>query len=475
MWRRRAARSWGGFPSQAQLYEDGVVDSATCPLCGLARGTLKHLYWECEGQQCVEARAKIAPDFQDVIELGRQAQQHPLFWERGLMANPLQGYSWGVGSAEVFAVNDDATLAGSVGTDGSLKNGKFKQLRAGGWAAVTIDANFQGLSGVYGALPLARPTSLAAEIWAILQCLRHIELGALSEVVVDCSGAIKGLLRGRLWATGSGRPQAHLWVLVWNRLEDLDLMPGRDFDVRKVGAHVKKTEKAKLEGNALRLVMLSELADAKAKEGVNGPPAHRVLDATEKGKHVQRVLQFIASFRVAFGAGNTTTLERKERLSRRQLLERRRLASERRVAKLQEERSLFKQHMWQRLEGGLAGFICMQCGRRCRTQQGAVEAGKQPCTALEEKVAAGHILMSAGPILFCAKCGCYTTTNRRGLGKSCQGMPEGNSSQAVGRRRRRKLLLEGRHPISGVLVTDAAYCNVGKCAKEKAGLRLRTR
>ena len=117
----------------------------------------------------------------------------------------------------------------------------------------------------------------------------------------------------------------------------------------------------------------------------------------------------------------------------------------------------------------------MQCGRRCRTQQGAVEAGKQLCIALGERVAAGHILMSAGPILFCVKCGCYTTTNRRGLGRSCQGMPEGCSSQAVSRRRRRKLLLEGRHPISGVPITDAAYCNVGKCAREKGRLRRKAR
>ena len=217
------------------------------------------------------------------------------------------------------------------------------------------------------------------------------------------------------------------------------------------------------------------MANAKAKEGVDGPPDYRVLDAKEKSKKLQRVLHFIASFRVAFGAGNTTTLERKGRLSRKQQLDRRRMASETRAARLKEERSEFKQHVWQKLEVGFKGFICLHCGRRCRNQQGAVEAGKQPCTALDERVASGHILMTAGPILFCVKCGCYTTTNRRGLGKSCQGMPEGSSGKAISRRRRRKLLLEGRHPISGVPITDAAYSNVGKCAKEKGRLRRRAR
>ena len=53
-------------------------------------------------------------------------------------------------------------LAGKVGLDGSLMHAAFKQLRAGGWAAL---CNVQGeLWGVYGAVPLPRPTSLAAEL-----------------------------------------------------------------------------------------------------------------------------------------------------------------------------------------------------------------------------------------------------------------------------------------------------------------------
>ena len=37
----------GGVRPQSRLFKAGLVESATCPLCQAAEGTLGHLFWEC--------------------------------------------------------------------------------------------------------------------------------------------------------------------------------------------------------------------------------------------------------------------------------------------------------------------------------------------------------------------------------------------------------------------------------------------
>ena len=90
-------------------------------------------------------------------------------------------------------------------------------------AATTLTVAQEISTVAYGGVPLPRPNSLGTEVYAILMALRRSL--SLEELVIDCNGAIKGLIRGRAWATSSGRPWAHLWVLVWDKLEDMNLMP----------------------------------------------------------------------------------------------------------------------------------------------------------------------------------------------------------------------------------------------------------
>ena len=88
----------------------------------------------------------------------------------------------------------------------------------------------------YGSVPVAKPTSLAAELWAVLMCLRLAGENLL-EIVTDCATVVRGLRRGRVWATSSVRPQAHLWALIWDRLQELELVPEENLAVTKVKAH----------------------------------------------------------------------------------------------------------------------------------------------------------------------------------------------------------------------------------------------
>ena len=103
------------------------------------------------------------------------------------------------GAAE--EVNDTAAL------DGSLKNGMFRELRAGGWAAVCKQNGKLGIH--YGSLPLSRPTSLAAELWALFMCLQ-LAGPNLTEITSDNATVVRGLSRGQCRCTASDRALAHL-------------------------------------------------------------------------------------------------------------------------------------------------------------------------------------------------------------------------------------------------------------------------
>ena len=108
---RAAARMavTGGYPEQQTLYQQGRVDSQMCPLCLEEPGTLQHLYWRCTHPECLRIRQRLAPaqakakrrNFSDVVRRGSQAEEEPWKWTRGLVADPLHGYHWGIGSSEV--------------------------------------------------------------------------------------------------------------------------------------------------------------------------------------------------------------------------------------------------------------------------------------------------------------------------------------------------------------------------------------
>ena len=225
-----------------------------CPLYVLEPGTNIHVYWKCQSQTCTDIRKRLAPGRTDavqaarvakrrtheqIVHVGASAETQPLLRSRGLIADPLLGYEWGSASHIVFeeGVAQGEGFEGSVALDGSLKNAVFRQLRVGGWAAVTR-VNGE-LKIAYGSVPLARPTSQAAEMWAVLQVVRMAGV-QLREIITDCAAVVRGLENGRSWCTMSCRPNAALWQLIWNCLEDRGLIPNGNLNVRKAKAHRSK-------------------------------------------------------------------------------------------------------------------------------------------------------------------------------------------------------------------------------------------
>ena len=484
----------GGYPEQQELFQKDRVDSEECPLCLQEPGTLQHLYWRCAHPECQRIRQELAPseqqgrdkNFSDVVHRGSVAQEEPWKWTRGLVADPLHGYHWGVGEETIHMEGAGQLVSGRAVLDGSLMHATFPQLRAGGWAIINGLGDQQTI--YYGSVPVANPTSLAAELWAVLMCLRLAGENLL-EIVTDCAAVVRGMQRGRSWATSSARPQAHIWVLIWDRLEALELVPEVNLQVSKVKAHKTAEAKRRLEEaasrglhqtgtaearQALQLTYLNELADKWAKKGARmaGPPSFKVQEAKEKAAECKTILEYVAHFRVGLQGLKTTTWEpARGRGARQALREARRL----RLERLRHRREQGgRQHSFEVI-GSMS--VCRKCNRRAHTaasrralemqacdpaahrlnqrarekarrqekRQGA-EVKEEVLDAIAPVGPHGHRLAQLGKLTFCTSCSCYTEHVGRGLLEECKGRPLSNSNADRSRRCTRKLLMAGKHP-----------------------------
>ena len=155
----------------------------------------------------------------------------------------------------------DASLTGAVGTDGSLKGGKWRWLGRAGWAAAMVDADGALVAAVWGPLPHQLPVqrSIArAELQAVERALAH----AVPPIVlhIDRQSILDGIAAGRAWCVCAARPDADLWMAVWRRIDDLGLGPtGVLF--QKTKAHRSEAALQRLEADELRIARANAEAD----------------------------------------------------------------------------------------------------------------------------------------------------------------------------------------------------------------------
>ena len=346
-----------------------------------------------------------------------------------------------------------------VGTDGSLFNGTFAKLRAAGWAAVTATESGQLQLAIYGPLPFARPTILAAEVYGVYMALEHaLDIRLLC---IDNAEVVRCLSRGRIYSTSAGRQYAHLWKRIWHRLEDIGypVVPGNcaidgRIVIYKVKAHKKKSEMASLSPAERRLCELNELADHWAKAGAElaAPPHWRVVDAKLKLDQAKRALEFVAAFRIAATDVVHT------------------------LADLDETNAAGRGKAWairpvprdaHRLFADSRGVLrCADCGTHTKSVARASVLGRLACAgaaALLRRVARpdirrrivkkrperAHEFARCGPLLFCSTCGLYAGGRIGRLALECEGHPSSRTAKDAMRRLRRERLLRGRNPLSG--------------------------
>ena len=210
----------GGWWTQERMYEANMsgVESNLCQVCHGQVGTLYHRFCGCPG---ISELMEDSKGFGEVLGMARSAlhSDDPLF-KTGVPV--LQGTSKPPGLVTRWCggrVTDDPTFTGDVFSDGSVVGGCRKGDERAGWAAVKADDQGKVVFGVYGTCPDFFPTSLRAELWGVLQTLRH----AMPPIIiwVDNAGVVDGFGKGRQWCVDSARPAADLWSLVWAKVEDL--------------------------------------------------------------------------------------------------------------------------------------------------------------------------------------------------------------------------------------------------------------
>ena len=183
-----------------------------CKACHGAIGTLFHRCCGCsanvEAMRNSRKHSSILGIAQSAVHCEEPLFQHG-FLELKKPAKPPRFVERWCGGVEVEGFH----FHGDVFSDGSVHQGCRKGHERAGWAAVIIDDDGLVVAGICGTCPDFFPTSLRAELWAVLQVLRH----ALPPITiwVDNDGVVGGYARGREWCCNSDRPAADLWRKLW--------------------------------------------------------------------------------------------------------------------------------------------------------------------------------------------------------------------------------------------------------------------
>ncbi|CAK0796259.1 unnamed protein product [Prorocentrum cordatum] len=299
----------GGSPSQEALFSSGQADTPHCQLCDdtTCFGTHQHYYWRCGSPTCATVREQLtahdaSPTFRDVGHLGVSASSSEAsrwLWERGLRRTPCYGLAWSLPSQRTHCIVNGAApeLTDVLVSDGSVTG--LDDLRHGGWAALQCTAEADDVvQGLYGPLPFPDPSSVLAELWGLLHALRHSVF--ITAIIIDNAQVVQGLARGRAWCCSAARPYAHVWLEIWDRLDDMDILPGRELSVIKVASHISQAKRLELPEEVQIHMRHNDLADEWAKQGadLSAPPEWATLQVKQELKATKRVLEYIGHFRV---------------------------------------------------------------------------------------------------------------------------------------------------------------------------------
>ena len=225
----------GGWWTQDRMYAaslHGVTDDV-CKACDEQVGTLYHRCCGCSSLLPL-MRNTESQKHQSILGVAQSAIHHqePLF-QHGFpelqepLPPPPMVMRW-CGGVEV----GDFQFAGDVFSDGSVRTSSRKGHERAGWAAVMINSSGLVIGGVYGTCPDFFATSLRAELWAVLQVLRH----ACPPITIWCdtAGVVDGFQKGASWCCNARRPAVDLWHMIWCKVDDLG---GDGILIRKVKGH----------------------------------------------------------------------------------------------------------------------------------------------------------------------------------------------------------------------------------------------
>jgi hypothetical protein len=423
-----ACAAAGGIWLEARKHSAGYTATALCRGCGTALGTLQHRLYDCP---LLTPWRNQALDFY-TIEAGRTAtDDHPLYC-RGLLPSAWlpQWTRCTDGPALTWTARGEdgsGTLSGHVFTDGSLANPDQPRYCAGGWSVVQIHQSTHRVQVAYqGRVPYDDLDSTACEIYALLMSLSFV-CGHIT-VHVDNEEVGHGIRRGHEYCVGAANKHAHLWRLVWAKLEDLGGTTEQWLSVVHVPGHATQAD---VDAGLLTAFERSGngWADklARAQSKLAGPPPGVIAEVTRLLATQRCIGLWIGEATVrsfAFVEPDTTPAPAT------------RLAPAATVPRARDPPPAATHGPPRRVRTRLWSKTSPLAACRYARDVDAVRAR-----------ALGHSAHRTAAILWCSRCGTYADGHRRwraaGLTRLCTGL-----AATVASSRQRLLLLRGKHPVT---------------------------
>ena len=419
----------GGVWLEARKHQAGYTATDLCQACGTARGTLQHRLYDCP---LLTPWRGQALDFY-TIEAGRTAaDDHPLYC-RGLLPTAWlppwtrctdgPALTWTTRGAD-----GTGSLTGHVFTDGSLVCPDQPRYCAGGWAVVQIHPVDHRVQVAYqGRVPYDDLDSTACEIYALYMSLAFL-IGHVT-VHVDNAEVVHGMQRGATYCLGHTNKHAHLWRLVWRKLEDFGGNHTDWLEVVHVPAH---TSQADVDAGVLSSFERAGNARAdtlaRAQAVLAGPPA-AVLTAAARLRSMQHCICLwigeatVRSF--CFVVPDSTPAP---------------------------PRRLVPPAAPRRAPAPAPPTAPHGPPRRVRMRLWSKTSPLAACRYARDVDAVraralGHAAHRTAAVLWCSRCGAYADGHRRwraaGLTRLCTGL-----AATVASSRQRLLLQRGRHPVT---------------------------
>ncbi len=412
--------------------ELGYAVDDVCPLCGAIGDTLRHRIWYCDHPDAVRARNQVAPEWIQREQSRRPASD--VLWLTGWIPHPADVWPAPADTPEAHVLYGESAegdepppaeeprgFHGRLYGDGSCTTHVFPELRRAGSSVVQREHGSSVVRRVR--CPVASPlpqTPQAAEYMVVALTQQLARKGKQIDLAVDCLNVVRDLNAPYAVAASARKVQAGI-----SRVALADGAWTSVARVRKVKAHVNpdtaptQAEKEDARGN--------NWADVEAKAAVllhpqPSPAAAADLEAALKRSKI--IVRTIAKVSQAFPP----------------------MPKDRMV-----KPPMGVEGATVKTEGGhdwafASGFWRCRCCLRLTlephlTRQLVLQKCTGPKLSVQVETMAnlGHALARTAdelPIVFCLRCGAFTTRRAYGLAAPCKGKPSPPGAQALARIRR---------------------------------------
>jgi len=226
----------GGQWPQLRLFEGGLVGSELCQACKGSAGHRKHRHIECDAW-CAERGQYLSDDVNLAKAEGLGGE---VVWERALFpvsrlphVPPVEPEKrrWYKGRAA-------ACFSGQIYLDGSAHVYPWwEALNRAGWSAAQVEDG-RLVAALYGTLPGEEQTVPRAELYSLRAVLPMVLPPAT--VWMDHANHVDAIQKGRAWCTNPLRPNADLWRIVWDCIDDIGGIAEGVLQVKYTPAHTKE-------------------------------------------------------------------------------------------------------------------------------------------------------------------------------------------------------------------------------------------